>query len=332
MMAVLTATEGGHFDAVNMYDRCVMTAGLIQWCDGGQFSVCDLLGQILEASSEAMIPMFAHIHSIGVEFKKNSRDRYRFFFSDERGEVDRIQEQKQLYLLKSSGEIGTWDDASKSRALDWACAMANTLQHPVAIAAQVQYTVPRLKWFVTPDAMPHIYGEWPAGCEQIMHMTQAAYSSFAGNLPATAAKMLLQHVATTTTKKGTLEWTLGLFQKLTFGPNITIYPGRYNRIRPVLEKLYGINLPDMADDLKTQTAGNVSNVPNYPESAFDTVQEIQAALIKLKYDLGPSGADGKFGNKTKAAVMAFQRSVGLDPTGIVDPMTKTALYSVSTRS
>jgi peptidoglycan hydrolase-like protein with peptidoglycan-binding domain len=40
------------------------------------------------------------------------------------------------------------------------------------------------------------------------------------------------------------------------------------------------------------------------------------------------GADGRFGPGTRAAVVAFQRRRGLDPDGIVGPLTWTALFSV----
>ena len=51
----------------------------------------------------------------------------------------------------------------------------------------------------------------------------------------------------------------------------------------------------------------------------------QELLIKLGYDVGSSGADGKFGNKTREAVMAFQRDNGLNADGVVGPLTWDAL-------
>ena len=52
---------------------------------------------------------------------------------------------------------------------------------------------------------------------------------------------------------------------------------------------------------------------------------LQTKLIQLGYDLAPYGADGKFGNKTMTAVMAFQRDSGLPADGVVGPATYEAL-------
>ena len=60
-------------------------------------------------------------------------------------------------------------------------------------------------------------------------------------------------------------------------------------------------------------------------STGDDVVYLQECLIQLGYDLSPYGADGKFGAKTQAAVISFQRSHGLTPDGVVGPMTWEAL-------
>lgn len=329
LMAVLTATEGGRFDMINMYDRCVMTAGLIQWCDAGQYSVCDLLGQVFESSQQAFSPIQALIDSRGIEFKKNARGRYRFFFDDWRGEVDRTEEQRQLWLLDSTGQSGSWSDEAKEWAKEWVMAVATSLSHELAVAAQVRYTVPRLHGFVMKDALPIVFGAWPIGSEKWAKATQAAFISFAGNLPAVAGKMAVQFAQSTKETKGTPGWTYGLLRELTFGPNIVIYPGRYDRIRPVVERLYGVDLPDFAEELKGMNARNVSLVSDYPESEMDTLEEIQDALINLGYDLGPKGADGRTGPKTQQAIISFQQSAKLKPDGVIGPKTKSALYFLS---
>src|SRR5512135_3183037 len=32
-MSVVTATEGGHYDAINMYDSCILSVGILQVCE-----------------------------------------------------------------------------------------------------------------------------------------------------------------------------------------------------------------------------------------------------------------------------------------------------------
>jgi hypothetical protein len=57
----------------------------------------------------------------------------------------------------------------------------------------------------------------------------------------------------------------------------------------------------------------------------ELVKRLQAALISLSYDLGPDGADGAFGDRTKVAVESFQDARGLPITGVADPATIAAL-------
>ena len=60
-------------------------------------------------------------------------------------------------------------------------------------------------------------------------------------------------------------------------------------------------------------------------STGEDVVYCQQILIKMGYNLGASGADGKFGAKTQAAVKEFQAKNGLGVDGVVGPMTWEAL-------
>lgn len=60
-------------------------------------------------------------------------------------------------------------------------------------------------------------------------------------------------------------------------------------------------------------------------STGDDVVYVQETLMKLGYDVGSYGADGKFGAKTEAAVKQFQRDHGLNADGVVGPLTYEAL-------
>lgn len=54
-------------------------------------------------------------------------------------------------------------------------------------------------------------------------------------------------------------------------------------------------------------------------------KSIQAALLKLGYDLGPMGADGIAGSRTREAIRDFQAAHGLDVDGVAGARTRTAL-------
>ena len=62
-----------------------------------------------------------------------------------------------------------------------------------------------------------------------------------------------------------------------------------------------------------------------PYMRGDDIKALQAMLNVLGYDCG--AVDGVFGNKTKAAVLAFQTAKGLAADGIVGPLTRAALLA-----
>src|SRR2546421_7209151 len=60
-------------------------------------------------------------------------------------------------------------------------------------------------------------------------------------------------------------------------------------------------------------------------SSGPAIQDLQQKLKNLGFD--PKGVDGKFGPGTLAAVIAFQKSKGLESDGMVGPATMAALQS-----
>ena len=57
----------------------------------------------------------------------------------------------------------------------------------------------------------------------------------------------------------------------------------------------------------------------------DAVRQMQELLIAAGYDVGPKGADGKFGAATESALLAYQADHGLKADGICGPKTWTEL-------
>jgi hypothetical protein len=327
VVSVICSTEGGSVNAINAYDRCILSAGLVQWCEAAYFLVSNLLGHILSKNPSLIAPLQPALDASNAEFKQKGGGKWRFFFKDS-NEVDQHDEQTKLFLLNSSGLQGSWDSASKEHVKLWVASFANTLIQPEADVAQVEYTAARVKTFATREAATILFDGapdtgWVAGL-------RAAYLSYAANLPAIASKQLLAAVAATTAPKWSPDWCITVLKQLTFGPNISIYPGRYNKIRPVIEKNWGINLPDFADELKAwQASQDVDIDPPTPhEPSFQTVEEIQTFLISLGHDLGPAGADGKPGKKTQEAIQTFQRLNGLLSDGLVGPKTRAKMLEV----
>ena len=74
-------------------------------------------------------------------------------------------------------------------------------------------------------------------------------------------------------------------------------------------------------------------------SRGEYVTKLQTLLIQQGYDVGPTGADGKYGDRTAQAVTRFQNDHGLKPDGVCGPMTwealldgKTVTYTVTIRN
>jgi peptidoglycan hydrolase-like protein with peptidoglycan-binding domain len=74
--------------------------------------------------------------------------------------------------------------------------------------------------------------------------------------------------------------------------------------------------------LKNEPEGGTDRMLKKGMSGSD-VKKLQEMLIQLGYGsyMEPYGADGIFGEATERAVLAFQKNNGLDPDGIVGPLT-----------
>lgn len=321
ILAVITATEGGHYDAINMYDGQIISSGLIQFIERGQYSVSAMIGAAMDREPELMKELEEALELSKAEFKKDDRGRWRFFFKDSRGKVDRLQEQQQLMLGVSNGEKGTWDDSSKALAKSWASGVATVWKYSVAQEAQRQFTVPKLRLFAFGESKKIVKHAETIGSD-LCRAFVAAYLSFAVNNPTRANKHLLRATKATDFTPWTRGWLIDVLKELTFGPKISIYPHRYDAIRPKLEQLYGIELPDFAKELESWKEGS--------EVFYDTA-EVQQALLALGYDLGPSKADGQYGRKTREAVLLFEQQHGLEADGMMDIATANKLEEVLER-
>ena len=318
VLAVVAATEG-RCDAINMYDGQIMSAGPIQVVERAQYSVSAMLGAVAEAQD---YELYDHVHeTLGpalyaseATLNLNYPGRWRFRFKDERGEVDLDSEQRELMHLDSNGQKGTWDDEDKARGKLWASCVASVFEDEKARAAQAEWLVPRLRRYAFKQSAKFLKRADEVGSPEALCFV-AAYLTFAINNPVRANKHLLIGDKNAKGMRFSKSWLIDVLKELTFGPHISIYPHRYDAIRPHLERHYEVDLPDFSKELKDWRAetGHVF--------LFDTV-EVQEALILLGADLGPAGADGIYGDKTRSAVYSFERLHGVEEAdGMMDPGT-----------
>ncbi len=303
ILAVITATEGGNYMAINMYDRGIVSVGIIQWIEAGQYSVSSIFGKLMEADSFLLTPVLAQASLCGYDFVKNVKGNWRFLIKETHAglssaEVDTESEQQRLFFLNSNGQIGTWNADSKLDAEKWAASIATVFENPAAQRVQADYTVKRLGGFALPYATKMLAS---APNTNIGNAFKAAYLSFAANNPTWANKHLQISQGSWSGELWTIDWLIHVLTELTFGPKIVIYPHRYNAIRPVLERLYSLNLPDLSTELEKWKM-------EQPHDFFYDTKEIQQALLLLGYDLGPAKDDGVYGNKTREAVLLFEQA------------------------
>jgi Putative peptidoglycan binding domain len=329
LLDIVTQTEGGSPSAVNAYDRCIVSLGLLQWCEAKYFLSSKLLGAIANRNLELLNPLAQILKESGASFSQKTPGKWRFYLRSE--EVDSADEQYALFFAGCTGLKGQWQEVHKLRAKAWVAAFVNTLAQPEAIEAQVAYTAERMYSFATPSAKAILFDGsqtlhgWPGA-------VQAGFLSFAANLPAVAARHLERAVQSTNAAKWSRDWCISILRELTFGPEIAIYPHRYEKIRPKLEQHFGVDLPDFADDLKRwqQQMNTDLDAPVAAEPKFETLEEIQQLFVRLGYDLGTSGpthdgVDGRMGGKTRDAIMTFQRLNGLGVDGQVGKLTRQKL-------
>jgi peptidoglycan hydrolase-like protein with peptidoglycan-binding domain len=106
---------------------------------------------------------------------------------------------------------------------------------------------------------------------------------------------------------------------MVFNSEISIWPSRYNAIRTPLEKLFGVDLPDFANELKQWS-------DDYKYGR--TIHEVQASLQYLGYDIGPDGSNGKFTKGTSTAIIKFKKDQKLPPDSILDVITVKLLHEM----
>lgn len=279
LMAVTTAAEGGHFDAVNCYDSCIMTVGVIQWCDGGQFSVCDMLGAVAERCGLEYVitTLKPALQMASADFRKNGAGKYRFFLGNQ--EVNSRALQEKLYL-GGPGTLGTWSESRKTYAKTWAASMANIWENAEACSAQTDFTVPRLlSWYgVKKDVLFPTVDD--PGTDKWFGAIKAICVSYAVNNPAAATKMIGIAVKLSKFEKWSPAWCLDICYQLVINSGIGIWSRRYNEIRETVEKLFGIELPKNSLEIAKRSWMTDTSLHVVEKPKESPVYEIEPVMIE----------------------------------------------------
>lgn len=248
-LAVITATEGGKYDAINMYDRCIVSVGVIQCCESAPvFGVTSLLARCMEAYPALVKDTLYSTFPISVEFKKNSQGIWRFF-QDGREITHQDQQRKLWFGAPNKGGKGSWDKDSIEYAKKVAVMLANLWEDPTLREAQDRFNKARLMTFIWPMTKQILFSDQEEG--GWVGALKAAFLSFAANLPSVAEKSFKLVTANPEWREASPERRFALaLQALTFSPGIAIYPGRYDKIAPVLRQLFGVDVPRTSEELK----------------------------------------------------------------------------------
>lgn len=315
VVSVVCATEGGRYDAINMYDSCIISVGILQVCErvlemSNMLSLCakyDLAG-LNEAFAKLPNPL---------EMRKSSLGPMRLYFKDGSGCCDTAAAMRKAYFGGGTGLKGQWTDDQKAWAREVAVVFANMWESGTLRRAQLEYVKGRMFGFALPRARQGIMAN--PNKESWSGAMQAMYLSYAANLPSVADKCLAKATSNPKWATATDESKYRILSLEMVRSGVDIWPGRYRHIQPTVASLFGVKAP------KLEELTALTHAPALPEWILSTPQDVQKALIKLGYDLGPAGADGVFGHKTKMAITSFQAKHGLDTDGVVGPLTKAKL-------
>lgn len=325
LLHIICRTEGpggGTPSAVNAFDQCMISIGYLQLCQTFFLST-DLLGYLKDKSVPFTPTLQKAFQESSVTFQKNAVGRYRMFNRNGKPVETKEGQQEVFFGPDCNGRIGSWKEHNKDRAKLWVLGLQETLIQPEAIKHQIQFLLPRIMSWVTKRSRDRLWGPNtpPREAKGWVGAVRAMFLSYSVNNSVIADANLAS--IPESVPLFTEEGFVTLARALVFNPgNPAIYPKRYEDIRPAIERIYGVNLPDNRKDLQTWSAATMGLKGG---TTLPSVKEVQKALLVAGADLGPKGADGIEGPKTKAAIRKYQEEKGLPVNGIADRMTLISL-------
>lgn len=319
-LRVVTSTESprSNAGAVNAYDVCMISTGDLQLCEIYHLST-DLIGFLVTNGIPLTETFREAMNASGVVFRRNPKGRWRFYRGNG-SPVESTSAKREVYFDGCSGLKGGWTDSGKERSALWVAGYQEMLISEGAVPLQRTFLESRIRSYVLPEAKELLWGRGTPdpGASGWAGAVRAAFLSFSVNNSVIAQENLLKaKVPNLFSEEGFLR----AVKALTFAPgNPVIYPKRYEDLRPILENLYGIDLPDARKELAAWSV---------PVPLRLSPKQIQERLIQLGYDIGPAGADGFLGKRSTGAIKEFQTKANLVVDGIPGVATVTALVAAT---
>lgn len=325
---VVTTTEGGTYDAINMYDSCILSVGIIQLCARlgeltAMYSACAAydLGTMRTLFQQLPTP---------ADFRQTAQGPWNLFLLNGQGFADNEIKLRNLFLCGATGIKGQWSDMQKSQARQVAAVMSNLWESSSMQLGQVSFIKPKLMSYVLPRAKSTLFTD-PVQ-DGYQGALKAAFISYAVNIPVEADKLLAAATQEPSWSTASDQDKFALALKhMVFDSQISIWPTRYRAIQPVLETLFGVTIPTL-EELHSANPFADPNATNTSDENLMTVIGIQTFLIAHGYEVGPDGADGIWGSSSAAAVKAFQLDHSLKVDGVVGPLTRAAMMQMQAQT
>lgn len=290
-LRVIAATEGGSWDAVNMFDKGIVSVGCLQ---------------VIENRLGYVTQLFKELKKSGVEVNKFLTDATGISFLNNQFVLHGKTDARYVWLLGSDQK--SWSSDQTEHAMAACKAMSETLALPAAITAQRKWLRSGFLQNFLFEPAKTLMANWKTDqAPQHQYALYLAYLSFACNLPARAAGLLRQNIQRPNV--GSPEWCQHMFYTLAAKSGIDIWPERARKIAPVIEQITGYKFG------------------SGPAQLGISVRRAQEILVKLGAKIA---VDGAYGRLTREAVRTFQRSAGLIPDGIIGPKTREALLRAET--
>lgn len=319
---VVCQTEGAAFDAVNFYDRCICTVGLIQFCDvHPNYFVANMLGDVAKECGLDFVvnTLKPALDLVNAGFGKNTTGKYRFHIYDNGSkiEVNSAFLQNKLYFGGSTGLKGQWAAEQKKIAKIWVSCLTAIWDNEKARKVQIKYTKDKIMTFAFGDGKKALWSSEPTS--DTGKALRAVYISYAANLPAVASRIVASTAVNSKFAKWSDEWCKEIAYALVFTSNVNIWPERYNKIMPAVKEQFGGNLPLTKEELFNWKAGkdnqkedeniNIEVVFEEEEELIvaekETVEEIKENKIVSDITVHPSKEKRNFFFELLLGVIKF---------------------------